>query len=47
MVATIFLREQNIDIDNELQNIISIYNTLDLPAPDFHKYAIYIYTEIC
>ena len=47
MVARNFLREQNINIDNELQNIIYSYNTIDLAVPDFHKYAIDIYTEIC
>ncbi len=47
MVEGNFLREKNIDMDNELQNIISINNTLDLAVPDFHKYSIDIYKEIC
>ena len=47
MVARNFLREQNINLENNLNDIIGNFNTLDLVVSDYYKYAVDIYTEIC
>ena len=47
IVARNFLKEQNINIGNNLDDIIGNYNTIDLVISDYYKYVVDIYTEIC
>ena len=47
LVARKFIKEQNYILDKELLRKTANYNMIDLVIPEFYKYVVDIYTEIC
>ena len=47
IVARNFLKEQNYSLDKDILGKIANFNMIDLTIPDFYKYVVDIYTEIC
>ena len=47
IVARNFIKEQNYSLDKDILGKIANFNMIDLTIPEFYKYVVDIYTEIC